>query len=207
MLLLEVERKFPSLTTKALHLATGNPPFQSIHHLGTKTLHDIYFDSPTHHLSNQGIWIRKRNNTWQAKIRRGGNYTNSQFEELSTPAEISSYLATITGVKRTEGGNFGLVPMADFVTVRESWVANTEFTIVQDETDFGHTVGEVEMEWRGEFHGFRGNGDGDGEGFRRLKMKEMDGRIEEFMDTYGWAFSGGSAKGKLTAYFEKMGRK
>ncbi|RAK97306.1 thiamine-triphosphatase [Aspergillus ibericus CBS 121593] len=205
MLLLEVERKFPSLTTKALHLATNRPPFQTIHHQGTKTLHDIYFDSPTHQLSKQGIWIRKRNNTWQAKIRRGGNYTNSQFQELATPGEISSFLASITGVKKSEKVDFGLVPMADFVTIRESWVADRDFTIVQDETDFGHTVGEVEMEWRGNYNGIRG--DGDVEAYRRLKLRGMDGRVEQFMETYGWAFSRGVPKGKLSAYFEIKGRK
>ncbi|PWY65674.1 hypothetical protein BO94DRAFT_614185, partial [Aspergillus sclerotioniger CBS 115572] len=182
------------------------PPFRTINYLGTKTLHDTYYDIPSsssssthpHYLSTKGIWIRKRNNTWQAKIRRGGNYTNSQFQELSSPAEISSYLATITGVNKPEKVNFGLVPMADFVTVRESWIADREFTIVQDEMDFGHTVGEVEMEWKGECKG-------DVEGFRRKKMEEMDGKIGEFMKRYGWAFCGGVAKGKLSAYFEMRG--
>ncbi|PWY78097.1 ankyrin [Aspergillus sclerotioniger CBS 115572] len=110
MLLLEVERKFPRLTIK-LHLAPAyhQPPFRTFNYLGTKTLRDTYYDFPSsstststhpHYLSTQGIWIRKRNNTWQAKIRRGGNYTNSYLgnrrkyyhEKVAPASDIDLFL-------------------------------------------------------------------------------------------------------------------
>ncbi|PYH77967.1 hypothetical protein BO82DRAFT_357741 [Aspergillus uvarum CBS 121591] len=201
MLLLEVERKFRRLAVDKLHLNSGHPPFHNLLYRGQQTIHDTYYDS-ANFLSTRGVWVRRRNNNWQAKIRRGGNFSNSKFEELSTPAAISAYLAELTGGMRTDATNqFGLTPLASFTTLRESWTADNEFTIVQDVTDFGHTVGEVELELRWDCRD--DHTESEGERCRAAKMAEMDERITVFMRRYFWAFCAGVPKGKLTAYFER----
>ncbi|RAK74528.1 thiamine-triphosphatase [Aspergillus fijiensis CBS 313.89] len=201
MLLLEVERKFRRLAVDKLHLNSGHPPFHSLLYRGTQTFHDTYYDSADF-LSTRGVWVRRRNNTWQAKIRRGGDYSNSKFEELSTTAAISAHLAELTGGTRTDATNqFGLTPMASFTTLRESWTADDDFTIVQDVTDFGHTVGEAELELRWDCRDDRPRIER--ERCKAAKMAEMDERITAFMRRYHWAFCVGSPKGKLTAYFER----
>ncbi|RAL17792.1 uncharacterized protein BO97DRAFT_448329 [Aspergillus homomorphus CBS 101889] len=111
MFLLEVERKFRRLAVKSLLIDSGHPFFTSLQYRGKQTIHDTYYDS-AHFLSSKGVWVRRRDNNWQAKIRRGGDYFNSKFEELSTPAAISAYLAELTGTRANAAENFGLQPMA-----------------------------------------------------------------------------------------------
>ncbi|KAE8353773.1 CYTH-like domain-containing protein [Aspergillus coremiiformis] len=202
-MLLEVERKFPGLAVKRLLIDGGFPPFRTLQYCGTKSFHDIYYDKAGL-LSSKGVWVRQRDGDWQAKVRIGGDYNNSKFEELSTPLDISHYLEKLTGLKNYERNNFGLTQMASFSTLRESWLADKDFAIVQDVTDFGHRVGEVELECRIDHIGGL---DSDVERSRVLKMAEMDQRIAVFMQRYSWAFGNGEAKGKLTAYFEKFHRK
>ncbi|PLB47671.1 hypothetical protein P170DRAFT_447599 [Aspergillus steynii IBT 23096] len=200
MLLLEVERKFRCLAVKNLLHYHGVPAFQSIEYRGKKTFHDIYYDDSSF-LSSKGVWVRQRDGHWQAKIRRGGDFNNSKFEELSGRAEISRYLAQLTWYNTNiHGDTFGLSQMAAFTTLRERWLANKEFTIVQDVTDFGHTVGEVELECKVDYDGH------DLERYRDMRMAQMDAKIDFFMQRYAWAFCPGVPMGKLTAYFEKFGR-
>lgn len=40
---------------------------------------------------------------------------------------------------------FGLGEMCRFETHRRSFVADEKYTVVLDKTDFGHTVGEIEL--------------------------------------------------------------
>lgn len=138
---------------------------------------------------------------WEAKIRKGGDRTNSQLEELTDTKNIAAAVRKITGVSVGEEGEFGLHKMAEFVTIREQWVVDGEFGVVRDRTDFGHEVGEVELQV--EVHGDMREEE------KRRVMGEMDGRIGGFMERYGWAFGEGRAVGKLTAYFEwvKKGQK
>jgi thiamine-triphosphatase len=140
---------------------------------------------------------------WEAKVRRGGNFTNSRFEELTDPDAISQRVADITQCRRPAKENFGLTAMAKFSTVRRSWVADDDFTIVEDTTDFGHTVGEVELVQE---HIFTENQIVSVEKRKERMVQEMDDRIIKFMARYSWAFQPGAPKGKLVAYFEQNGR-
>ncbi|KAF2263257.1 hypothetical protein CC78DRAFT_554126 [Lojkania enalia] len=178
--LLEVERKFLPLAVQDLITQHGNPPFRSIRALGRQTIHNVYYDRSSL-LSSAGVWVRLRNGLWEAKVKRGGNYNNSRFEEFSDPQAISQKIAGIIGVPRTQQERFGLKPVTSLSTIRRSWVADDEFKIVVDTTDFGHTVGEQ----------------------KQRTMQEMDDRIARFMERYSWAFRTGVPKGKLTAYFER----
>ncbi|KAI9034896.1 thiamine-triphosphatase [Aspergillus affinis] len=199
MMILEVERKFTCLRVSNLLHYEAIPPFQNIESRGRKTFHDVYYDDSSF-LSSKGVWVRQRNGDWQAKIRRGGDYNNSKFLELSGHDQIFRYLSQLPGYPRNvQGEAFGLSQMAAFSTLRKRWVADKEFNIVQDVTDFGHTVGEVELEYP-----IRYCGD-DLELYKSFKMAEMDERITRFMERYTWAFCPGEPKGKLTAYFERFG--
>jgi thiamine-triphosphatase len=104
------------------------------------------------------------------------------------------------GGERGDNQNFGLGTLAEFVTTREAWVVDGEFRVVRDVMDFGHEVGEVELQ-------VEVDGEKMSEGEKGVVMEEMDRRVEAFMDRYGWAWERGEAVGKLTAYFEMVRRR
>ncbi|OCL04022.1 hypothetical protein AOQ84DRAFT_356597 [Glonium stellatum] len=197
--ILEVERKFCSLAVRELTANGGNPPFRSLRSLGQRTIHDIYYDRSSI-LSSSGIWVRQRNGQWEAKIKKGGNFTNSRFEEISDPRDISRCVRDITGIDKMEEEQFGLQSIATLSTLRKAWVADSDFKIVLDTMDFGHTVGEVELQQQASFDTTLNLSI---EQQKQNKMQEMDERIARFMERYSWAFRSGTPKGKLTAYFER----
>ena len=197
--LLEVERKFCSLAVKDLASNTGQPAFKSIRALAQQTIHDTYYDNPSGSLISAGIWVRRRNGLWEAKVKRGGNYTNSMFEELTGVELVRRCVMDVIGKEDCAKDLFGLSTIATLSTVRQSWIADNEFKIVFDTMNFGHTVGEVELQE--EVH-FTATANSLIEQQKQEKMKEMDKRIEAFMNKYSWAFHLGIPKGKLMAYFE-----
>ncbi len=210
-ILLEVERKFRRLTVPTLSnitttAAAHTPAFRSVVALPTRQIHDIYYDTAQHALcSTAGAWIRRRNGTWEVKVRRGGDFVNSRFQELRGAHAVGECVASVLGrgggggaaLGEEESGknNFGLEVMAEFVTTREAWLVDGEFSVVRDRMDFGHEVGEVELQ--GELAADRA-------GMAAAVMEEMDARIEGFMKRYGWAWEEGEAVGKLTAYFDMV---
>lgn len=197
--LLEVERKFCSLAVENLVANTGQPPFKILHALPQRTIHDVYYDDPSRSLINAGIWVRRRNGSWEAKIKKGGDFTNSMFEELSGPDLVRRCVQDVIGKDASENDLFGLDAIATLSTVRQSWIADGEFNIVCDVMDFGHTVGEVELQE--DFH-CSPTANTSKESQIREKMTEMDKKIGAFMNRYHWAFRPGIPKGKLMAYFE-----
>ncbi|KAF1842323.1 uncharacterized protein K460DRAFT_182317 [Cucurbitaria berberidis CBS 394.84] len=196
---LEVERKFRCLAVRELTTNIGSPPFQSIQSLGQQTISDVYYDR-ANLLSSAGVWVRRRNAKWEAKIRIGGDFINSRFEELSDPHAIARCIKDIAGTARTEQQQFGLERVAAFTTTREAWIADNEFRIVLDSMDFGHTVGEVELQ---QHKTLVATSSTSVEQEKQKIMQHMDSRIARFMEQYAWAFCPGIPKGKLTAYFER----
>lgn len=194
---LEVERKFRSFAVPKLTRCGGIPHFKSLQKLPIQTIRDSYYDK-SNLLSSAGAWIRKRDGQWEAKIKKGGSFTNSRFEELNNVDDISTYIKRTTAIDDTAAQNFGLDPIAVFCTTRESWIADDEFHIVLDTMDFGHQVGEVELQ-----KSLAGEST---EQQKQDEMRVMDERVAAFMKTYAWAFSAGQPKGKLTAYFERQRR-
>ncbi len=129
-------------------------------------------------------------------MKKGGSYINSQFEEVSSEAKIASFARNVAGLTKNINAqnDFGLYVVAKICTKRLSWTADDKFKIVLDTTDFGHEVGEVELEkWTN-----TKDGSEDDVKFRT----EMDNEIANFMQRYAWAFPQGEPKGKLSAYFE-----
>ena len=90
--------------------------------------------------------------------------------------------------------NFGLRPIADFTTTRDTFLSDARFRVVLDETCFGHRVGEVEVEV--EVPAAAAGGE----------EKQVQREIDGFMERYAWFFlvEKAKVKGKLTAYFERF---
>src|SRR4051794_29746153 len=93
---LEVERKFRSLAVRQLTQHGGTPAFKSLRQLPAQSLHDVYYDRSSQ-LSSAGAWVRKRNGQWEAKIKKGGTFTNSRFEELRDVRHIAAHVKRIVG--------------------------------------------------------------------------------------------------------------
>lgn len=195
-LTLEVERKFAGFKHGSLAMRQGDPPIRNLRDLGESTFHDIYYDDRDL-LSGNGIWLRKRDGKWQMKAGKSGDRLNSRLQETSDPGIIAQKIQSLTGGRTPASSNFGLSPLASFRTTRHSWLAEDEFTLVLDHTDFGHTVGEVELEVNATI-----NDNDEAEGV----MTEMDMKIVRLLERYQHVFSEEVPVGKLTAYLAQASR-
>jgi thiamine-triphosphatase len=201
--LIEVERKFrcDHELIDRFRVNRGEPAFHSLEPLGRRSFEDIYFDREKT-LSSHGIWVRRRNGHWQAKIRQEGDYANSQFEELSKPADIARMIKNFNLDVRPASEDFGLKRIARYTTFREAWKVNNRFEVVLDTTDFNHCIGEVELEQAIEID----DDDESSVAQKKAMAANMDREIEAFMKQHPWAFPSDKPVGKLSAYFSKEGK-
>ncbi|KAL8806862.1 MAG: hypothetical protein Q9223_004568 [Gallowayella weberi] len=183
--LLEVESKFlfkPSLVA-TLQSNTGNPAFKRLEALSTHSFTDSYHDHQDV-LSSNGIWLRQRKDsgstTLEAKVRISGSYTRSTFDEITDRDTIQGLIRPYFHHLKPEMEDFGLGLLAEFTTTRQEFRADDKFAVVLDYTDFGHSVGEVEIMAEDE----------------AKAHEEIDG----FMARYPWFFMKGKVEGKLEAY-------
>ncbi|KAH9882694.1 hypothetical protein J1614_000059 [Plenodomus biglobosus] len=197
--ILEVERKFPRLTVADLTPHVGSPPFRRIQPQGVHRFKDTYFDR-SGLLTASGLWVRLRDERWEAKVRKGGDFQNSRFEELFDPSEIGRRVHAITGQACNQHQFFGLECTAVICTTRRAWVADDRFKIVLDSMDFGHEVGEVELQSEVQ----SAHAGQELEEHKQRVMQQMDEEIVRFMERYRWAFASGVPIGKLAAYFERQ---
>lgn len=198
---LEVERKF--LVTPAslgvLRSVEQKSIFKKHENLGFKTTHDVYYDRDGL-LFAKGIYIRKRNSLWEAKIRTGGDFLNSAFLEVDGSDTVRDAVKKYLNIPLNDLSiEEVLSPCADFVTDRESWMLDGKFQVDVDTTDFEHMVGEVELTSYLKY--------GDGHHGVDHKLEEdmranMDMEIKNFMDLYPQAFPSGRPLGKLSVYFQ-----
>lgn len=206
MHLLEVERKFAfkrSLLDK-FRFNKRTPLFSRVQPQGRQTIHDRYYDycvvqkgKRKDTLMSHGVWLRQRNNIWEAKHRipsltnhQHDPYLRTVLKELTCPRKIHQLPASYVPnppLKEDSAVCFGLQRIVDFTTFREKYLIDDRFKVVLDETCFGHSVGEVEVL------------------VSPGKEKQAHANMDEFMEGYGWFFqSEGEVKGKLTAYFDKF---
>lgn len=198
MKLLEVERKF-TWDPASLHILMSNgglPPFSSRPVIQSKTFRDIYYDLGNK-LSSTGLWVRKRLHyhphkrvdvpstcTWEAKQSMpGSSFARSTYDETQDPKRILQMIRDRIPKCPGPGESFGLEETCRFKTYRRSFLADGKFSVMLDETDFGHSTGEVE-----------------------LIVEDADrahADIEAFLARYAWLFDCSKPVGKLTAYFEK----
>ncbi|KAI4169224.1 MAG: hypothetical protein LQ346_008987, partial [Caloplaca aetnensis] len=183
--LLEVESKFvfkPSSVAK-FQANGGSPAFERLEALGTHKFTDTYFDHRDV-LSNNGIWLRQRKNkqstVLEAKVRISGNFARSTFDEITDRQAITNLIRPHFPHFNEGRENFGLQILAKFMTTRQDFRADGKFGIMLDYTDFGHSVGEVELMAEDEERAHR--------------------EIDAFMAQYPWFFEKGKTEGKLAAY-------
>ena len=166
MVLLEVEQKFSWTQAKLMlvHLGTSPRPFKKLHELNLETLRDTYYDKGNQ-LSSTGLWVRKRQQvafshmnplpegeltpgavSWQAKQKKTvSSYLRSTFEETEDKSQILQMVRSRFPKCPWHKKNFGLDVLAEFEAIRYTFLADDKFTIVLDNTDFDHQVGEVEL--------------------------------------------------------------
>ncbi|KAL9104817.1 MAG: hypothetical protein Q9163_000265 [Psora crenata] len=202
MKLLEIERKFTwkPASLEILMSNGGRPSFTSRPTIQTMRFRDTYYDLEDK-LSNQGLWVRKRlhynhpppprqvqnpttTGVWEAKQSMpGSSFARSTYDETQDLGRILQMVRNrVPGCPGPED-SFGLEELCRFETHRRSFLADGKFTVVLDQTDFGHSVGEVEL--------------------LAQDADKAHADIDVFLARYAWLFDCSKPKGKLTAYFEK----
>ncbi|KAL8761351.1 MAG: hypothetical protein Q9184_002516 [Pyrenodesmia sp. 2 TL-2023] len=188
--LLEIESKFvfkPWLVAK-LQSNGGSPAFKHLEALGTRKFTDTYFDHQDI-LSNHGIWLRKRTNNQltvlEAKVRISGDFARSTFDEITDRQAITNLIRPYFPQFSEGREDYGLPVLAKFMTTRQDFRADGKFGIMLDYTDFGHSIGEVELMAEDEETAHR--------------------EIDAFMLRYPWFFEKGTPEGKLAAYCRLRG--
>ena len=201
MKLLEIERKFNwnPANLNILLANRGQPPFSSRPMVQSKTFRDIYYDLENR-LSRKSLWVRKRllydhhekpyntkSGAWEAKQSMpGSTFVRSTYDETQDPNRIWQMIKTYIPECTGPNGSFGLEETCRFETHRRSFLADGKFNVVLDETDFGHSAGEVEL--------------------LAEDADKAHAEIDVFLAHYAWFFNCSKPKGKLTAYFEKYPR-
>ena len=199
MKLFEVERKFtwsPAII-KTLLANGGTPAFPSRPIIRSKSFSDTYYDM-NDRLSSNGLWLRKRlfqsalnegnsarNGVWEAKqALPGSSFTKSTYDETKDLSRILQVVRKHMPNCPGPDKSYGLEEICHFETLRRSFRADGKFTVVLDETNFGHSVGEVEL--------------------LAQDSVRAHAEIDAFLVKYAWLFDCSEPKGKLTAYFEKF---
>lgn len=230
---LECERKFNVTPIGETFLRGGsskNPtelrprPKLEFTYQGAQTIRDQYLDHEGR-LVSRGIWLRKRiepslhpspdqdigNITLEAKKRIGGDYNDSQFEEISGQDAVRRLLwATIPGLDLHD-----LVIFADLETSRQIWIVAEKpssrfeeyltFQVVVDTCTSGdvpgwrHVVGEVERTW---IQMVRDGKDRMSEDEKKRTLEGIREELGGFMKRHSNVFPVEPKPiGKLTAYF------
>lgn len=195
--LLEVERKFHFDRWGIMwRLPPFAQMFKSIKQLKIQQFTDTYFDH-REVLSSNGIWVRRRQDCSgtdlvEAKVRVNGHYHRSTFDETTDGERIHELIQPHFPNLKPGAMGFGLDILAQFATLRRSFLANNKFTVVLDEADFDHSVGEVELmaEDEAEAH------------------EQIDRFMQEHSRFFGMPpFGMGDTKpaGKLSAYLQTFG--
>ena len=207
----------------------------------SELIRDKYFDC-NGALARKGIWIRYRFTTskgtkdaesnyrlpadgrWDAKVRLGGDFVESQFEEHEGEQSIKKLLAEHVPGTMLED----LQVNADLETTRTMWsIPLRDGHLLEDKAPgsdgdyltialdhvvslgertiegqrFEHVVGEIELTKRV-------NAVLEDEGFaekRKMELDRMRTQIEDFMNNNPGLFSKLKPKGKLSAYFDWVG--
>lgn len=125
-------------------------------------------------------------------------YNRTAFEEIRCPKQIQSLISSYIPNTPDSNRNFGLDVSCHFVTTRETYLVDGKFSVMLDQTSFGHATGEVEVEVELDV-------DATGGKEKELAIEKAHADIGEFLDRYSWFFRAGGKeepKGKLSAYFE-----
>ncbi|GBB86470.1 hypothetical protein RclHR1_01290014 [Rhizophagus clarus] len=206
----EVERKFKFDTSKVILLEKncGKKLFDKVTFLSEKSFTDVYYDNhlENYPLTTKDIWLRNRDDKWECKTPVGLTASMDSYHELNDINIIKEFLEKKldNNQRRSEDirynddefkdfllKNYNLVPFCTITTRRRNYLLNDKFTMVLDTTDFGHSVGEIELIVESQD-----------------KIQDAERRIASFMKEYDWFFeTEGVVMGKLLAYISRFNKK
>lgn len=133
----EIETKFVYTPKARKELTHGRAPEK------TQNMHDVYYDNEAFDLMSQDIWLRKRDGEWEVKIPQHA-VGSANTREYDNYKEIEGEPGIMEALGLSDSLENLYSPVADFVTKRDTYNLD-DLTVVFDESDFGHFVGEVEM--------------------------------------------------------------
>ncbi|KAL5021149.1 hypothetical protein ScPMuIL_000304 [Solemya velum] len=147
---IEIERKFKVPKNSHVKFAAIGADL-----IIEKTFTDVYYDNLNYSLTLQNCWFRNRNSVWELKVPvlTGEKLLfSTQYREITDTKEIIEYLSAVipdgrqSKVKPMQDVlvDLGLVAFATITTTRQTY-ALPHCTIDVDLTDFGFSVGEIEV--------------------------------------------------------------
>ena len=150
---IEVERKFSVAGDTEARLRSFGARLHK-----EKTFTDVYYDNEDYSLIITDCWLRRRNDTWEAKIPLKSEDTSalfapsSQRKEISSEREISAWLVDRLGLESWMRGDpidllvqaAGLTEFAKLTTTRRAYTLPS-CVVDLDLMDQGLCVGEVEV--------------------------------------------------------------
>ena len=150
--LIEVERKFHLPDTAALedHLSQLGASL-----IASSSFTDIYYDTSECHLALSDHWLRQRGNKWELKCappnhrNNREDQRNTQYAEYDCPGKIANILSDLLGDSGKKDlsqtlESLGCEVLAKYTTVRRTYSLD-DMTVDLDTTDFGYSVGEIEV--------------------------------------------------------------
>merc|ERR1712156_744015 len=148
---IEIERKF--IVPDNYHERLTAQGFQ-LQQEFDEVLVDKYYDTHEHDLIKEDHWLRQRNGDWELKYPVGldGHKQGSTlYHETTCIEEIMTRLRPILKVEESCSLLQNLLektylkPFAQLETKRKCYSREDKVNIVIDSTDWGHSVGEIEI--------------------------------------------------------------
>lgn len=140
--MIEVEKKFVIQRDELARLTAG------AHFLGTEKHTDVYYDTVDHTLTKRSVWLRARSGKFELKfpMDSGHHVTGvTSYDEIEDDALIARKLGfPADGPLGQTLASLGYRPFAKITTVRTKY-EKEGFHIDVDDTDFGHSVVEIEV--------------------------------------------------------------
>lgn len=109
---------------------------------------DTYFDTSAYELTTQDYWLRKRNGSFELKLRLhelGHGLGGTSYDEIEDEQRIREFLNLDTSLPMEPAlEQAGYMPFVTLTKQRRSYTHGT-FRIDLDECDFDYRVAEIEL--------------------------------------------------------------
>lgn len=110
---------------------------------------DSYFDTKDYMLTKNNFWLRKREENFELKIPTPNSSKNGIFsyQEITNFSSLEYEISQVLQIKKSLRELIKeeiLLPYCTFTSYRKKYKYN-EFTFDFDETDFGFSIGELEI--------------------------------------------------------------
>lgn len=140
--MIEVEKKFIVSQDELARLTAG------AHLLGEEKHTDVYYDTPDHSLTKRSVWLRERSGKFELKFPLNADLRAkgvTSYDEIEDDLLIARKLGFPTEEKLGQAITaLGYRSFATITTTRTKY-EKEGFHIDVDDTDFGHSVVEIEV--------------------------------------------------------------